>query len=127
MSNEKKLQVVIDGVEWAEARAAKEWCEAHEAEARAAVAAGMKRQYSKSTQDWHKVEESMMRWQEIRQECNEWTYAAFYIEPEDEAKALETCRNLWPEATIESGSGNHELYGFCHYVTVTFDTNTTDK
>ena len=113
MSNEKKLQVIVDDEQIAKARAA--------------ITASMKEEYSKSTQDWAKVEEDIMRSYELHKEFGPLVFVVFYIEPEDEAKALETCRNLWPEATIESGSGEHELYGFCHYVSVTFDTNTTDK
>ena len=114
MSNDKKLHVIID--------------EEQIAEARASVAAGMKRQYSKSTQDWHKVEESMIQWQKLTKEFGNPAFAVFYIEPEDEAKAVETCRDFWPDAVIESGSGEHEQYGFCHCVKVTFNQlSTTGK
>jgi len=114
MSDEKKLQVIIDDEQIAKARAA--------------ITANMKEEYKKSTQDWAKVEESMIRWQKLTKEFGSFSFAVFYIEPEDEAKAVETCRDFWPDAVIESGSGEHDLYGFCHYVQVTFNQlNTTGK
>ena len=113
MNNEKKLQVMIDDEQIAKARAA--------------ITANLKEEYNKSTQDWWKVEESMIRWQKITKESGNWAFAVFYIEPEDEAKAVETCRDFWPDAVIESGSGEHDLYGFCHYVQVTFNQLSTTE
>jgi uncharacterized protein (DUF427 family) len=114
MNNEKKLQVIIDDEQVAEARAA--------------ITANLKEEYNKSTQDWAKVEESMMRWQKLTKEFGNPALAVFYIEPEDEALAVDTCRDFWPDAVIESGSGEHDVYGFCHYVQVTFgQLSTTDK
>ena len=114
MNNDKKLQVIIDDEQIAKARAA--------------ITASMKEEYNKSTQDWAKVEEDIITSYQLHKEFGPLAFVVFYIEPEDEAKAVETCRDLWPDAVIESGSGEHDLYGFCHYVQVTFNQlNTTDK
>lgn len=114
MSSEKKLQVVIDGVESAEARAS-----AH---------TNLKEQYSKSSQNWEEVEQRMVHWKKMHDEFGPLALAVFYIEPEDEAKAFDTCCEFWPDAVVEAGSGEHDLYGFCHYVKVTFNqVQTTDK
>ena len=89
MSNEKKLQVIIDGADSIEARAS-----AH---------ANIKEQYSKSSQDWEQVEQEMIRCQKLHDEFGPMAFAVFYIEPEDEAKAFDTCREFWPDAIVEAG------------------------
>jgi len=96
--------------------------------ARQASINSLREEYSNAHQDWEKVEESIMRTYELHKEFGPLAFVVFYIEPEDEAKAVETCRDFWPDAVIESGSGEHELYGFCHCVKVTFNqVSTTDK
>ena len=114
MSNGKKLQVVIDGVDSIEARES-----AH---------ANLREQHNKSSQNWEQVEQEMIRWQKLRDEFGPMAMAVFYVEPEDEAKAFDTCCEFWPDAIVEAGSGEHDIYGFCHYVKVTFNqVQTTDE
>ena len=96
--------------------------------ARQAIHASLREEYRNSHQDWEKVEESIMRSYELYKEFSFPAFMAFYIEPEDEMKAVEICSDLWPDAVVVSGSGEHDLYGFCHYVQVTFNQlSTTDK
>ena len=94
--------------------------------ARQALSERFREEYSKSTQEWEKVEESIMRSYELYKEFGFPAFMAFYIEPEDEMKAVEICSHLWPDAVIESGSGEHNRYGFCHYVQVTFNQLSTN-
>jgi hypothetical protein len=96
--------------------------------ARQALSESLREEYRNSHQDWEKVEESIMRSYELHKEFGPLASVVFYTEPEDEMKAVEICSHLWPDAVIESGSGEHDLYGFCHYVQVTFNQlSTTDK
>ena len=96
--------------------------------ARQAIHASLREEYRNSHQDWEKVEESIMRSYELHKEFGPLASVVFYTEPEDEMKAVEMCIDLWPDAVVVSGSGEHDLYGFCHYVQVTFNQlSTTDK
>jgi hypothetical protein len=94
--------------------------------ARQALRDSFREEYSKSTQDWEKVEQDIMRSYELYKDFGTIAFMAFYIEPEDEMKAVELCNHLWPDAVIESGSGEHDIYGFCHYVQVTFNQLSTN-
>lgn len=96
--------------------------------ARQASINSLREEYSNSHQDWEKVEESIMRSYELHKEFGPLATAVFYTEPEDEVKAVEICKDLWPDAVIVSGSGEHNVYGFVHYVQVTFNQlSSTDK
>ena len=96
--------------------------------ARQASINSLREEYSNSHQDWEKVEESIMRTYELHKEFGPLASVVFYTEPEDEMKAVEICSHLWPDAVVASWSGEHDLYGFCHYVQVTFNQlSTTDK
>lgn len=122
MNKEKKLQAIIDDEQIAL------FLREQIAEARAAITANLKEEYNKSTLGWAKVEESMARWRKFTKEFGNPAFAVFYIEAEDEAKAVNTCLDFWPDAVIESGSGEHDVHGFCHCVKVTFNqVSTTDK
>lgn len=95
-------------------------------EARQALRDSFREEYGKSTLEWEKVEESIMRSYELYKEFVTPAFMAFYIEPEDEMKAVEICNHLWPDAVVVSGSGEHDVYGCCHYVEVTFNQLSTN-